>query len=182
MSSDYKFGKLIKECTDVRVVEMYKTKQDYIFLLQDPMVFVDVENSVDDIYINMKTQNGLTLHSCGGSCPRLNKAWSYIEGCTRLETHVHSPIGKYNAVIVQGIGVMIIHKDKSFFVEEQAALRRFCRILEFEVNSKARVIQRAFRRAISDPDYEMCRIRLLNEFRGLSSDPYHVDVSRRGGD
>ena len=45
---------------------------------------------------------------------------------------------------------------------EEAAHRE--KVLEFKKNTKARIIQKQWREAISNPTYRLCKDRLMNEF------------------
>ena len=48
--------------------------------------------------------------------------------------------------------------------EAGADARDLVRALTFSMHVRARVIQRAWRRAISDPSFAICRLRLVREF------------------
>lgn len=58
----------------------------------------------------------------------------------------------------------------SAYAAEYGELRTFCLAVLMHVDHQARVIQRAWRRSISDPSYAVCKKRLLKE--------YHHDINR----
>lgn len=53
------------------------------------------------------------------------------------------------------------------YADELCAFHKYATSLRNHANHSATIIQRAFRRAISDPHYVMCRRRLLSEFESL---------------
>jgi hypothetical protein len=69
--------------------------------------------------------------------------------------------------IVQSIVVNISQDFKTTYTTEYEQLRSFCVATETLLSHKARVIQRAWRRCVSDPSYAVCKKRLLKEFGNM---------------
>ena len=73
----------------------------------------------------------------------------------------------------QCIAAWKLHKEEAEREVEREVIRvamaatRREKQLEFEKNTKARIIQKQWREAISNPTFKLCKDRLMNEFNSM---------------
>ena len=88
---------------------------------------------------------------------------SHSYGCGYLHCNLTCDIGPFK----KGDSIRYIYR------KDRSTVFKFCNPylvvyeLDLRVHSSARIIQRAWRRCISDPSYQVCKKRLLNEYNNV---------------
>jgi hypothetical protein len=128
-------------------------------IFREPLIIWLNSDYIDDINLSLRCS------SIGFENVRINKSKYYCDSGQIRIRKVHREIGK--VLIISGIKVSINNNFESIYDEEYNKLRNFCKGMDRILNSKALIIQRHWRRCISDPIYSICRRRLLREYSSI---------------
>lgn len=103
------------------------------------------------------------------SIPRLNKLDEYSNNLhiqNRICPWIYAP---YPNQLTSLLSITVLKHKPKMYDNEHIHLITFVKDILSHLNSQAILIQRQFRKAISNPEYAMCRNRLLREFSELEA-------------
>lgn len=149
-------------------------KNDVMYLTLDPPIFYKTHNGGGcDLPLELCCEAAKT-HILPDYChhfPRFNK----LVYCMR-DSHNWNCKGvclPTSHALVRKLILPMSMSDSIYptrlYKEEMTEFINYAKNVRAYVNGKALIIQRAWRRAISDPTYTLCRRRLLNEIEELSA-------------
>jgi hypothetical protein len=135
---------------------------DTTYIQFDPPIFYSRHhNDQDDLWVDMKNPFAETYtHPKLRHLPRWDKL--NRKGCIRIQEHSKCTI-RY-CMIIPNTPNRYYPEETGVFIEYANATKK---AIDDALNKNASIIQRNWKRAVSNPDYSVCRKRLLREFEEM---------------